>query len=211
MKLDFKLDHFGVDEAGRGCCAGPFYVAAVRFPSEITEEMKDSKRLSPARREVLADHIVAHAKYTVCAIDAAWIDANGIQEAQKVGLYNVINTLAGGDTLTPDYPHFVIADGTPATWSLHNEWVQHEWKDRLMFMVKADAKVQAVSAASILAKTFRDRFMVGPMHEQYPQYGFDVHKGYNTPQHLAALDEFGSCAIHRHSFANVRRVDASRS
>lgn len=210
MILNLAGRHFGVDEAGRGCCAGPFYVAAVEFPWEITETMFDSKALTEARREVLTEHIIANARYAVCSIEPEWIDFHGIQQAQTVGLYHCINSLAFAETLKPDYPPLVAADGNAGSWGLQNG-VNPQWAERLRFVVKADATVAAVSAASILAKTFRDRFMVGPMHEKYPEYGFNVHKGYNTPQHLAALDKFGSCAIHRHKYKNVMEVDARKS
>jgi len=180
----------GVDEAGRGPLAGPVVAAAV-----ILDELKpvrglaDSKVLSPARRERLFDEI--RAKALCCSIALASveeIDELNILQATLLAMRRAV----AGLRLSP---HCVLVDG-----------------NRLPVLpmpahaiVKGDAKVQAIAAASILAKVYRDRLCVD-LHELFPQYGFATHKGYPTVEHLSALREHGACAAHRRSFAPVRAV-----
>ncbi len=180
----------GVDEAGRGPLAGPVVAAAVILDDlKPIKGLNDSKKLSPARRERLFDEI--RAKALCCAIAEASveeIDALNILQATMLAMRRAVEGLRLK-------PAKVLVDGNRLP----------VLKIAAEAIVKGDAKVKAISAASILAKVHRDR-LCQALHEQHPQYGFDGHKGYPTPEHLAALREHGACSQHRRSFAPVRDV-----
>ncbi len=180
----------GVDEAGRGPLAGPVVAAAV-----ILDELKpirglgDSKVLSERKREALFDEI--RAKALCCAIaeaSAEEIDRLNILQATLLAMRRAVDGLR-----LP--PHRVVVDGNRVP----------VLKMPVAAVVKGDALVPAISAASILAKVHRDRLCLA-LHEQHPAYGFDGHKGYPTAAHLAALQQHGACPAHRRSFAPVRAV-----
>ncbi|MBT9510991.1 MAG: ribonuclease HII [Acidovorax sp.] len=177
----------GVDEAGRGPLAGPVVAAAVILNDlHPIEGLADSKKLTPARREKLYDEI--RAKALCCSIAEASveeIDRLNILQATMLAMRRAVMGLRLK-------PVMVLVDG-----------------NRLPLLdvpaeaiVKGDALVPAISAASILAKVHRDRWCV-QVHEEFPQYGFAGHKGYGTAVHLAALREHGACIHHRRSFAPV--------
>jgi len=178
----------GVDEAGRGPLAGPVVAAAVILDElHPIKGLNDSKRLGPRTRERLFDEI--RAKALCCSIAQASveeIDALNILQATLLAMRRAVDGLRLR-------PHMVLVDG--------NRLPVLRMPARAI--VKGDARVKAISAASILAKVQRDRFCEA-LHEQHPQYGFDGHKGYPTPAHLAALREHGACPQHRRSFAPVR-------
>jgi len=180
----------GVDEAGRGPLAGPVVAAAVILDDlRPIRGLKDSKQIGARTRERLFDEI--RAKALCCCIaeaSVAEIDELNILQATLLAMRRAV----AGLRLRPAR---VLVDGN----RLPVLNVQAE------AIVKGDAKVKAISAASILAKVHRDRLCV-VLHEQHPQYGFDAHKGYPTPVHLAALREHGACVQHRRSFAPVRAV-----
>jgi ribonuclease HII len=180
----------GVDEAGRGPLAGPVVAAAVILdPRAPIAGLADSKLLSPRRREALFDQIRARA--LCCAIASAStqeIDNLNILQATLLAMRRAVEALR-----LP--PRRVVVDGN-CTPSLTMP---------VAAIVGGDAKVAAISAASILAKVQRDRWCL-ELHAQYPHYGFDAHKGYPTPAHLAALRRHGPCAAHRLSFAPVREA-----
>jgi len=180
----------GVDEAGRGPLAGPVVAAAVMLDElHPIRGLADSKTLSPRRRERLFDEI--RAKALCCCVaeaSAQEIDQLNILQATLLAMRRAVDGLRLR-------PHRVLVDGNrlpvlamPA-----------------QAIVKGDAKVQAIAAASILAKVHRDRLCL-ELHERYPQYGFAAHKGYPTAEHLLALRTHGPCAEHRRSFAPVRSV-----
>ncbi|WP_137892116.1 ribonuclease HII [Ramlibacter sp. 2FC] len=180
----------GVDEAGRGPLAGPVVAAAV-----ILDELNpiaglaDSKKLTPARRERLYDEI--RAKALCCAVAEASveeIDRLNILQATLLAMRRAVEGLRLK-------PAKVLVDGN----RLPRLDVLAE------AIVKGDAKVAAISAASILAKVHRDRWCAD-LHRQYPQYGFDAHKGYGTATHVAALRTHGACPQHRRSFSPVAEV-----
>ncbi len=180
----------GVDEAGRGPLAGPVVAAAVIL-SEINPiaGLADSKTLTALRREKLYDEI--HAKALCCSIALATaeeIDRLNILQATLLAMKRAVEGLRRA-------PHKVLVDGNrlPALAMLAEA------------IVKGDALVPAISAASILAKVWRDRWCA-EFHLEYPQYGFAGHKGYGTPEHLAALRTHGACPQHRRSFAPVAEV-----
>jgi ribonuclease HII len=180
----------GVDEAGRGPLAGPVVAAAVILDDlQPIRSLRDSKTLSPRTRERLFDEI--RAKALCCCIAQASveeIDRLNILQATLLAMRRAVDGLRLR-------PALVLVDGNrlPAL-SMPAQAI-----------VKGDAKVAAISAASILAKVHRDR-LCQQLHAAHPDYGFDGHKGYPTAQHLAALRSHGPCPAHRRSFAPVRAV-----
>ena len=180
----------GVDEAGRGPLAGPVVAAAVILDVlNPIEGLADSKTLTAPRREKLYDEI--HARALCCSIALATaeeIDRLNILQASLLAMKRAVEGLR----LTP---HKVLVDGNrlPTLVILAEA------------IVRGDALVPAISAASILAKVYRDRWCA-EFHLEYPQYGFAGHKGYGTPEHLAALQAHGACPQHRRSFAPVAGV-----
>lgn len=180
----------GVDEAGRGPLAGPVVAAAVILDDmQPIAGLADSKALSAARRERLFDEI--RAKALCCSIAEASveeIDRLNILQATLLAMRRAVQGLRLKPTLA-------LVDG--------NRLPQLEMPAEAI--VKGDAKVAAISAASILAKVTRDRWCT-QLHDQYPQYGFAGHKGYGTAEHLAALVAHGACPEHRRSFAPVARA-----
>jgi ribonuclease HII len=180
----------GVDEAGRGPLAGPVYAAAVILDARRPiRGLDDSKRLAESVRLALADRIRSRAlAWAVASATVAEIDALNILRASLLAMKRAVEGLAV-------IPQRVLVDG------LHCPDVRIPAEA----IVGGDATVKAISAASILAKTERDAEMVR-LHQHFPAYGFDRHKGYPTPDHLAALRRLGPCAAHRGSFGPVRQV-----
>jgi ribonuclease HII len=180
----------GVDEAGRGPLAGPVSAAAVILdPSRPIEGLADSKKLSEKQRDLLAPIIRERAlAWAVAYAEVDEIDTLNILQATLLAMRRAVLAL-------PIQPQQVLVDGLycPQT-GIPSEAI-----------VKGDSKVAAISAASILAKTARDELML-KLHVEYPQYGFDGHKGYPTAAHLAALREHGVSEVHRRSFRPVREA-----
>lgn len=181
----------GVDEAGRGPLAGPVVVAAVILdPQRPIDGLADSKVLAEARREELA-HEIRHCAlaFSVIAVEVAEIEQLNILGATLIGMRRALESLAL-------LPKLALIDGNCLPKAL---------PCRARAIVGGDASEPAISAASILAKTERDRIMrdFEPIH---PGYGFAQHKGYSTPEHLQSLERLGPCAIHRRGFAPVRRL-----
>ena len=190
LKFDLVGLVAGVDEAGCGPLAGPVVAAAVILDElQPIKGLKDSKVMTARARERLFDEI--RAKALCCSIAQASveeIDTLNILRATMLAMQRAVEGLRLR-------PHRVLVDGN----QLPVLMVQAE------AIVRGDSKVKAISAASILAKVHRDR-LCAELNAQYPQYGFDGHKGYPTPAHLAALREHGACPQHRRSFAPVRAV-----
>lgn len=180
----------GVDEAGRGPLAGPVFAACVVLrKDDRIEGLADSKQLTPERREELAVQIRERAAgWAIASASVQEIDRLNILRASLLAMRRAVGQLL-------IEPHEVLVDG------LHCPTVAFP----VRAIVDGDAIVAEISAASILAKTARDALMV-QLHALYPEYGFDSHKGYSTPQHLQALQRFGICPIHRRSFAPVRSL-----
>ncbi len=180
----------GIDEAGRGACAGPLVVAAVVLdPASIRKMpgLADSKLLSPAAREEAYAEVLRRAvDWHVVVIAADQIDAAGLHVCNVSGMRRAFAGLRcrPGYVLTDGFP--VRGLGVPA-----------------LAVWKGDRVTASVAAASVVAKVSRDR-MMRDLHERYPLYGFDRHKGYNTDDHVRALAEYGPCPAHRYSFVNVR-------
>lgn len=190
----------GVDEAGRGPLAGPVVAAAVILDeTQPIIGLNDSKKLSAARRDRLFDDIRARA--LCCSVAMASIeeiDRLNILQATMLAMRRAVDGLRLK-------PRLVLVDGNRLP----------VLDVRAEAIVQGDAKVQAISAASILAKVTRDRGL-DELHERYPHYGFDQHKGYGTAHHLEALRRWGPCPAHRRSFAPVaeaarRAADAATS
>lgn len=179
----------GVDEAGRGPLAGPVVAAAVILDDlNPIRGLNDSKKLTAKRREALFDEIRARALcFAIAEASVQEIDQINILQATLLAMKRAVEALR-----LP--PKLVRVDGNRLpTLSIRAEAI-----------VQGDALVPAISAASILAKVHRDR-LCDAMHERYPLYGFDQHKGYGTAQHLAALQAHGPAACHRMTFAPVAR------
>lgn len=181
----------GVDEAGRGPLAGAVFAAAVILnPDHPINGLADSKKLSAKRRDQLAVAIREKSlAWSVASASVEEIDRLNILQASLLAMRRAIEGLSC-------VPVLVLVDG------LHCPQVSMPARA----IVKGDASEPAISAASILAKTARDSDML-LQHEQYPAYGFKQHMGYPTPLHMAALNRLGPCAIHRRSFAPVRKAE----
>lgn len=179
----------GADEAGRGACAGPLVAGACILGPRPIAGLDDSKKLTASARERLYEQIVARAlAWSVVSIEPDECDALGMHVANLEALRRAVFRLA----VDPD---FVITDGFPVDG----------FGRPSLAMWKGDAVAASVAAASILAKVTRDRVM-DAYHADYPEYRFDVHKGYCTKLHQDALDERGPCAIHRMKWDNVART-----
>ena len=180
----------GVDEVGRGPLAGPVVAAAVILDDRRTiRGLNDSKLLQPEERERLDVEIRRRA--VCCSVAEASveeIDRFNILRAALLAMRRAVEGLR-------EQPCIVLVDGNQ----------RPELSMPVRTVVGGDAKVRAISAASIIAKVYRDR-LLRALHDAHPQYGFDGHKGYSTPEHLAALREHGACPHHRRSFAPVREV-----
>jgi ribonuclease HII len=182
----------GIDEAGRGACAGPLVVAAVILdPGRLAglKDIADSKALTPAAREEAYEEVTRTAiAWHRVIIPPGEIDARGLHVCNVAGMRRALAGLA----CTPQY---VLTDGFPV----------RGLGVPALAMWKGDEVTACVAAASIVAKVTRDRIMVG-LHERFPAYGFHQHKGYSTRAHMRALAEHGPCDEHRSSFANVIKL-----
>jgi ribonuclease HII len=180
----------GVDEAGRGPLAGPVFAAAVILdPAKPIEGLRDSKKLTEAKRDVLAMQIKSDAlAWSIAQCSEAEIDSLNILQATMLAMRRAIEGLQIVPTLA-------LIDGNRCpVISIRSEAI-----------IKGDDKVPAISAASILAKTARDAALV-ILHEQYPHYAFDQHKGYPTALHMERLQLHGVSPVHRRSYAPVRAL-----
>lgn len=168
----------GIDEAGRGPLAGPLVVAGVVL-KEPLKGLNDSKKLSAQKRETLYELIITHSHYHIAVIDHTLIDEYGLSYALRQGIAEVLKALPGYKTIMDGNSRFGFANLIP--------------------IVKADASIPEVSAASILAKVTRDRWM-DQQAVHYPHYNFLAHKGYGTQQHREEIARYGLSPIHRKSF-----------
>ncbi len=183
----------GVDEAGRGPLAGPVFAAAVILdPTRPVEGLRDSKKLSEAQRNALAEQIKNRAlAWSVAQCSVQEIDSLNILQASMLAMRRAVEGLSVQPTLA-------LIDGNRCpVMPVRSEAI-----------VKGDDKVAAISAASILAKTARDALLIA-LHETYPHYAFDQHKGYPTALHLERLKLHGVSPVHRRSYAPVRNLLAS--
>ncbi|MDR2504246.1 MAG: ribonuclease HII [Deltaproteobacteria bacterium] len=205
--------YLGVDEAGRGCLAGPVCAAAVLAPSGYDfsrfSGLTDSKKLSPAKRAALADALLRSGLFW--GLGQSWpeeIDRVNILNASFRAMSRAVLAVAGQTAsrcgAPPDADGFTLLVDGP--WPIPEEqWRAAEERPawpappRQRAIIRGDALVPLISAASILAKTRRDALML-VLHQRHPLYGLDRHKGYATPLHLKKLAEHGPCPLHRRSF-----------
>lgn len=185
----------GLDEAGRGCLAGPVVAAAVILKLDDADlalrlyGVRDSKQVTAQARERLYDVIMQHALAVGVGVGSVeLIDQRNILQATKHAMRSALTQLS-----LP--PHALLLDAL----------LLHDIPLPQRSIIKGDARCLSIAAASIIAKVTRDRLML-ELHKQYPHYGFDQHKGYGTPAHLAALREYGVTPVHRQTFAPVREL-----
>ena len=185
-----KLIEAGCDEAGRGCYAGPVFAAAVILPKKFHHPLlNDSKQVKEKDRNSLRTIIEQNAlAFAVAQIDNKEIDKINILQASIKAMHKAIEGLSM-------IPEFLLIDGN--RFKSYNS-IPHEC------IVKGDGKFASIAAASILAKTYRDEFMLN-LHQKFPQYAWNKNKGYGTLIHRKAIEEFGLCKFHRKSF-NINPV-----
>jgi ribonuclease HII len=186
----------GVDEAGCGPLAGPVVAAAVMFPATWLQDglcrklrgLNDSKQLSPEQRQKYFTVLTSlpDVKYAIATVEVEMIDQINIRQAAWRAMNQAL------DQLQPR-PEHVLVDGLRIRWLTYPQTA----------LVQGDARSYSIAAASVLAKVTRDRLMV-EYEKQFPGYGFAEHKGYGTPQHLAAIEALGPCALHRRTFSPFR-------
>lgn len=173
----------GIDEAGRGPFAGPMCIAGVILKNDL-QELNDSKKLSEKKREYLYDQIIDNSSFHIVSVSNTQIDKLGLSLCIKNAIIEIMDNLK-----TSRY----LMDGN-TSFGIQN----------LEHLIKADATIAEVSAASILAKVTRDRYMVN-ISKKYPQYDFHKHKGYGTKAHKEAIIKHGFCEIHRLSY-NIKGI-----
>lgn len=181
----------GIDEAGRGPLAGPVVAAAAILPREYRHRvLNDSKQLSPEQREELYAELTGNP-------EVYW--AVGESSVEIIEQYNILRAteraMAVALSGLPVQPDHVLVDGHRCRAILAPQTA----------IVGGDAKSFSIAAASVIAKVTRDRMLI-ELDRQYPEYGFAVHKGYGTPEHLAAIEKYGPCPIHRRTFAPIRNA-----
>ncbi len=193
LKQFYSINHneAGCDEAGRGCLAGPVTAAAVILPEDFDEPMlDDSKKLSQKHRERLRTIIEKSAiSFSVVFVENETIDEINILNATYKAMNEAIRTLSVN-------PSFVLIDGNRFINETH---ISHQC------IVQGDALYKSIAAASILAKTYRDEYMI-ELHHKYPQYNWKKNKGYPTNEHIAAILAHGKCPYHRISFKTKQQL-----
>jgi ribonuclease HII len=195
----------GIDEAGRGPLAGPVYVAAVVLGDvgRAIKGINDSKKLTEKKRDALAIEIKQNAlAWSIVAIDEATIDSINILQATLLGMQRAFENLRWQHAMQRTVNEIVV-DGTQLPRALVAACGASNIA--LRAAPKADADVLEVGAASILAKTARDAYMI-ELEARFPGYGFAKHKGYGTADHIAAIHRIGPCAAHRKTFAPVSQL-----
>ena len=186
MRENYHKNLCGIDEAGRGPFAGPLVVAGVILINEL-DELDDSKKLTEKKREKLFDSIKENSFHHIVFSSAAKIDEVGLSRCLQESIKEIMENLDAQQYLMDGNTAFGIAN--------------------LHYLIKADAKIKEVSAASILAKVSRDRYMC-EIASSYPKYSFEKHKGYGTKAHIEAIVEYGYCDIHRRSF-KIKQLENS--
>ncbi|PIZ98832.1 MAG: ribonuclease HII [Candidatus Komeilibacteria bacterium CG_4_10_14_0_2_um_filter_37_10] len=176
----------GVDEVGRGAWAGPIVAAAVIFKNNLSVALQDSKKLTASRRQSLEKIIKENSYWAVVSISNKQIDRIGIQQANVLVMQKAIAKLKKKPTL-------ILADMVR----------RGRFDIAYQFIIKGDEKIQQISAASIIAKVYRDRLMQ-QQHRRYPQYDFQHNVGYGTVKHQKGLKKYGPCVLHRTSYRPVQ-------
>jgi len=180
-----ELVEAGCDEAGRGCYAGPVFAAAVVLPKKFRHpDLNDSKQVAVEKRFELRTYIEKHAiACAVAMVDHEEIDVINILRASFKAMHKALDTLNA-------HPQLLLIDGNRFT---PYKTVPHRC------IVDGDATYASIAAASILAKTYRDEYMIN-LHQEFPQYNWKSNKGYGTLEHRTAIEQFGLCKYHRRSF-----------
>ena len=175
----------GVDEVGRGPLCGPVVTACVVLPKDfVLDGLTDSKKLSEKKRNIFYDYITKHAiSYAIGECSPEEIDEYNIYEATKIAMKRAIDKVNKEVKL-----EHVLIDAMKLDLSIPSTSI-----------IKGDLLSQSISAASVIAKVTRDRYMIA-LSEKYPQYGFEKHKGYGTKEHIELLCRYGPCPIHRKTF-----------
>ena len=186
VAIDIPYNHVGVDEAGRGPWAGPVVAAAVFLNGAKIEGLNDSKKLTATQREILYEKIVAHCMVGIGRASHKEIDRFGIKKATNLAMNRAIKKIHTRSI------ELLIIDG--------NDAFSFPFPHRSF--IRGDSLFPAISAASIIAKVTRDR-MMRHYGKKYPQYGFELHKGYGTKIHQEALRLYGPCPIHRTSYKPI--------
>lgn len=188
--LHNNLMEAGLDEAGRGCYAGPVFAAAVILPKDFFHPLlNDSKQLNEKQRDLLRPVIEKESiDYAVALVDNETIDTINILQASFAAMHLSVNKLK-------TVPEFLLIDGN--RFKTYQN-IPHQC------IIKGDGKYASIAAASILAKTYRDEFMQ-QIHPAFPHYGWDKNKGYGTAIHRNAIEQYGLCCHHRKSF-NIQPV-----
>jgi ribonuclease HII len=180
----------GVDEVGRGCLAGPVYAAAcILDESKPFDLYTDSKKLTPNKREMLAEHIQTHHRVVVAWASVEEIDRLNILQAALLAMRRAVEGLGVGSG-------HVVVDGTFSIPGLLKAFLQTP-------LIKGDFRASPVAAASIVAKVARDAWITS-LDQDFPQYEFGKHKGYSTEIHKQAIEAHGPCVHHRRSFSGVK-------
>lgn len=188
MLLPFYHNKFieaGIDEAGRGCFAGPVYAAAVILPKDFSHPvLNDSKELTREEREMLRPIIEKECiSFAVASVTNDEIDQINILQASFKAMHLALNKLK-------TKPQYLLIDG--------NRFKKHKHYPHKC-VIKGDGMYTSIAAASVLAKTYRDEYMV-KLHKKYKMYAWESNKGYGTKEHRAAIEKHGTCKYHRHSF-----------
>lgn len=184
----------GLDEVGRGCWAGPLFTCALVLKKDIRHKLlRDSKLLNPAQREKMYKFLMPRAYIGIGIAEVEEIDTLGLTQATNLAFQRALDQLT---TLYPHIiPHYLLIDG----------------KDKLNFsfpfrtVIDGDEKIKEIASAAIMAKVTRDRYMI-KLSQQYPEYGFEYHKGYGTLRHQQALRTHGLTDIHRKRFKPVQAL-----
>lgn len=177
----------GIDEAGRGPLSGPVVAASVILdPNDYPDELNDSKKLSPQKRQEIFLKLTAKSKFGIGIVDEAIIDEINILNATKLAMKKAFEDLCNKYKFTPD---FVIVDGNFVP----------QVNCPAQSFIKGDAKSLSIAAASIIAKETRDGIM-RRLHDEFPQYNWKQNQGYPTQEHYEAIEKFGICKYHRKSF-----------
>lgn len=186
IKQGYKLIA-GIDEAGRGSWAGPVVAAAIIMSNYKIKGIKDSKLLSPKMRDKLFDEILENCLgYGVGIVENDTIDEINIYQAAKLAMKQAVENI---EKVKPDH---LLIDAMKVEINIPQKAI-----------IKGDTNIYSIACASIIAKVTRDRIMLD-LHEKYPEYSFDKHKGYGTKIHLDCLEKHGSCAIHRKTYKPIR-------
>lgn len=183
---------YGLDEAGRGCLAGPVVAAVVAYPINFSIEnlqnkikINDSKKLTQAQRENAYEYIKENALFlNYSIVDNSLVDKFNVLQATQIAMNISLTTI-------PNYQANILVDGN---------YFQNLYDIEHLTIIKGDSKSLTIASASIIAKVVRDKFVVGYLHNLYPQFGFNNHKGYATKKHFEAIRKYGPTPFHRKSF-----------